>query len=124
MNVISYVGPGIQLVSFDPKSSISMVGREVFASTTPWTRSPSESPHDASVFDQEACLSSRLYFVEGESRPVDRFCGALASRLGCRALAQLGGRAPPAMRIERDEIEVMEAMDELSRLGSPDGTGS
>ncbi|MDT0406973.1 acyl-CoA reductase, partial [Streptomyces edwardsiae] len=28
-NVVKYLGPGIQLVSFDPKSSISMIGREV-----------------------------------------------------------------------------------------------
>src|SRR3546814_812478 len=31
-NVIQYLGPGFQLVSFDPKTSISMVGREAFAS--------------------------------------------------------------------------------------------
>ena len=31
-NVIKYLGPGLQLVSFDPKTSISMVGREAFAS--------------------------------------------------------------------------------------------
>lgn len=28
-NVIQYLGPGIQLISFDPKSSFSMIGREV-----------------------------------------------------------------------------------------------
>ena len=31
-NVISYLGPGLQLVSFDPKTSISMIGPEGFAS--------------------------------------------------------------------------------------------
>ena len=31
-NVIKYLGPGFQLVSFDPKTSISMVGREAVAS--------------------------------------------------------------------------------------------
>src|SRR6516225_10563842 len=31
-NVIKYLGPGFQLVSFDPKTSISMVGREAFES--------------------------------------------------------------------------------------------
>src|ERR1700761_1294141 len=31
-NVIKYLGPGFQLVSFDPKTSISMVGKEAFAS--------------------------------------------------------------------------------------------
>ena len=33
-NVIKYLGPGIQLISFDPKSSISMIGREAFDSET------------------------------------------------------------------------------------------
>ena len=32
MNVIRYLGPGLQLISFDPKSSISLVGRAVFES--------------------------------------------------------------------------------------------
>ena len=31
-NVMKYIGPGFQLVSFDPKTSISMVGKEAFAS--------------------------------------------------------------------------------------------
>ena len=31
-NVIKYLGPGLQLVSFDPKTSISMIGPEGFAS--------------------------------------------------------------------------------------------
>jgi len=31
-NVIRYLGPGLQLISFDPKSSISMIGPEAFKS--------------------------------------------------------------------------------------------
>ena len=31
-NVMKYVGPGIQLISFDPKTSISMIGPEGFGS--------------------------------------------------------------------------------------------
>src|SRR5690625_1296855 len=31
-NVMKYIGPGFQLISFDPKTSISMIGREAFSS--------------------------------------------------------------------------------------------
>ena len=38
-NVVKYLGPGFQLVSFDPKTSISMVGQEALGDRTQrWTQ--------------------------------------------------------------------------------------
>ena len=66
-NVIKYLGPGLQLVSFDPKTSISMIGREAFESDETWSRRRRDARRATSrVFNQEACLASRFVFVEGD----------------------------------------------------------
>ena len=57
-NVIKYLGPGIQLVSFDPKSSISMIGREAFLSGETMDDVAERLALDTTVFNQEACLAS------------------------------------------------------------------
>lgn len=54
--MIKYLGPGFQLVSFDPKISISMVGREAFA------------------FEEMLELAADL-------AASDRFCGRLHKRI-------------------------------------------
>ena len=69
-----YIGPGFELVSFDPKTSISMIGREAFVRGN-W-RTPRRAA-DATVMNQQACVSSRVQFIEGVEQ-IDRFCA------GCR----------------------------------------
>ena len=120
MNVIKYLGPGIQLVSFDPKSSISMVGREVFESAETVADVAERVAADTTVFNQEACLASRFVFIEGEPRPGRGFLRRLAQRLAVdRDFAS--AEAPPLPTDARDEIEVMEAMGELKVWGTFDG---
>lgn len=58
-NVIKYLGPGIQLVSFDPKTSISMIGPEGFATPEAIAEVAELTAQDATVFNQDACLASR-----------------------------------------------------------------
>ena len=121
-NVIKYLGPGIQLVSFDPKSSVSMIGREVFESDQVLADVADRVAEDATVYNQEACLASRYVFIEGERPQVERFCEVLAGRLAIdRDYASAQG--PPLPADIRDEIEVMETMGELKTWGSSDGTG-
>jgi hypothetical protein len=48
-NVIKYLGPGIQLVSFDPKTSISMIGSEGFTSNAVIEEVAEKTAIDASV---------------------------------------------------------------------------
>lgn len=121
-NVIQYLGPGIQLISFDPKSSISMIGREVFESDDRVADVADRLAADTTVFNQEACLASRFAFVEGERPQVESLCGALAQRLAVdRDFASAVG---PALSTEmRDEIQVMEAMGDLKVWGDFDGGG-
>src|SRR3546814_9468208 len=52
-NVIKYLGPGFQLVSFDPKTSISMVGKEAFADETTLDRVADLCSADVMTLNQE-----------------------------------------------------------------------
>ncbi|GAB1812408.1 acyl-CoA reductase [Mycobacterium sp. MUNTM1] len=121
-HVIQYLGPGIQLISFDPKSSISMIGREAFESEDCVTDVADRLAADTTVFNQEACLASRFAFVEGERPQVESLCAAVAQRLAVdRDFASAVG--PPLSSEVRDEIQVMEAMGDLKVWGGFDGRG-
>lgn len=121
-NVIKYLGPGIQLVSFDPKSSISMIGREAFVSAEIMDDVAERLAADTTVFNQEACLASRFAFVEGDRPRVESFCAKLAARLGVdRELASAKALPPPAD--VREEVEIMSAMGEFKTWGRLDGSG-
>lgn len=123
-NAIRYLGPGIQLVSFDPKSSISMIGREVFASDEVLAEVAERVAADTCVFNQEACLASRFVFLETtDPAEARRFCAALWPRLGADRM--FGSAVAPLPPTDvRDEIEVMGAMgDELEVFGRFDGRG-
>ncbi|CAN7581440.1 hypothetical protein LJR219_004278 [Phenylobacterium sp. LjRoot219] len=122
-NVIKYLGPGIQLVSFDPKTSISMIGHEAFASAEGVAEAAERTAADTTVFNQEACLASRFVFVEGDRPQVEQFCAKLVERLGVdRTFASA---VAPLLPVEtREEIEVMQAMgDEVKVFGRTDGRG-
>lgn len=122
-NVIKYLGPGIQLVSFDPKSSISMIGREAFASAEVLDDVVERVAADTTIFNQEACLASRYVFLEAERQQAESFCKALVQRLGVdRVFGSTIAPLPPSE--VRDEIEVMQAMnDEVKVFGRLDGRG-
>ncbi len=121
-NVIRYLSPGLQLVSFDPKTSISMIGPQAFESDDTIERVAEAAANDVCVFNQEACLASRFIFVEGERSGIEKFCAKLQQRLGVdRDLASAEGMPPPAEI--RDEVGTLELMDEAQVWGIGDGRG-
>jgi hypothetical protein len=121
-NVIKYLGPGFQLVSFDPKTSISMVGREAFASDESLDMAADLAGADVMVLNQEACVASRFIYVEGGQTQVDRFCEKLHGRIVERAAAS--GDARPLEMELREQIETMMMMDDEYRVwGRTDGRG-
>jgi hypothetical protein len=66
-NVIKYLGSGNGLISFDPKSGISMIGREVFTDDETLDDVVERVAADTTVFNQESCPASRFVFLEGDA---------------------------------------------------------
>jgi hypothetical protein len=110
-----YVGPGFELVAFDPKTSISMVGKEAFASDATLADAADRAATDATLIEQQACSSSRFQFVEGTLEQVDRYCALLHERMGVeRPFCTAEGR--PLPNNLRDEIEGLRGMEGFYRV--------
>ncbi|WP_032368325.1 acyl-CoA reductase [Rhodococcoides fascians] len=122
-NAQKYVGPGFELVAFDPKTSISLVGREAFESDETLAHAADLAAIDATLVEQQACASSRFQFVEGNQYDVDRYCAALQQRMGVsRPTASAAGR--PLSSELREEIDGLRGMDEFYRVwGDYSGPG-
>jgi len=122
-NVIKYLGPGLQLVSFDPKTSISMIGPEGFESGAVIEEVAEAAATDVTVFNQEACLASRFIFVEGEREGIEKFCARLQERLGVDR--QTASEVAHPLPVDtREEITMLQVMDDDCMVwGKPDGRG-
>lgn len=121
-NVIKYLGPGFQLVSFDPKTSISMVGKEAFESEETLKDAADRASADVMMLNQEACAASRFQFVEGTEEQVDQFSEVLQQRITERAA--MSGDIRPLDMDMKEQIEMMQLMDDDYHVfGKLDGTG-
>jgi hypothetical protein len=121
-NVVKYLGPGFQLVSFDPKTSISMVGRQAFDSEQSLNDAADRASADVMILNQEACVASRFIYVEGSHEQADQFSQRLQARIAERARAS--GDARPLEMDLREQIEALMMMDDEFRVfGKPDGKG-
>ncbi|MDB5726423.1 MAG: long-chain-fatty-acyl-CoA reductase [Novosphingobium sp.] len=121
-NLIKYTGPGLQLISFDPKTSISMVGKEAHASEEAQERAADLASADVMTLNQEACVASRFQFVEGTQDEVDAFCAKLHRRIAERAAASGDVRAYD-MEL-KEAIETLSFLDDEFRVwGKADGKG-
>lgn len=121
-NVMKYIGPGLQLVSFDPKTSISMVGKEAFESDATLANAAELNARDVSILNQEACVASRFTFIEASPEEADRYCKVLAERL---RIDRTGEGQPRPLDMElKEQIETLAMMeDEYAVFGTPDGRG-
>ena len=121
-NAIKYLGPGLQLVSFDPKTSISMIGREALESDAVLDEVATSAASDVGLMNQEACVCSRVLFVEGDRSQVDRLCARLQQKLVDRNA--LTGKAPPLPRDMAEEVEGLRSLDDdFGVWGAADGSG-
>lgn len=122
-SIVKYLGPGIQLVSFDPKTSISMIGPEGFADDAVINEIAELAACDVTVFNQDACLASRFLFVEGDRAGIEVFCERLQERLAVDRFSA-SAEAPPPPASVRDEVEMLALMDEVQVWGTFDGRGA
>jgi hypothetical protein len=121
-NVVKYLGPGFQLVSFDPKTSISMVGREAFCDDATLDRVADLAAADVMTLNQEACVASRFIYLEGNEADADRFGALLHKHIAARAA---GSGDVRALDMEmREQVEALTLMDDDYRVwGRTDGKG-
>lgn len=118
-----YIGPGFDLVSFDPKVSMSMVGREAFADEATLREVAGRAAADVLSFNQDACNASRYQFVEGDSESVDLYCQFLAQALQ-NDVRYGNGQGAPTPKDIREEVESLELLEPVYRVfGSYDGKG-
>jgi hypothetical protein len=118
-----YTGPGLELITFDPKTSLSFLGRGTFASEQTITEAAELGAIDAAWFDQSACISSRFQFVEGSTEQVDKYCEQLYANLikERRYTAAACFRVPTDIREEIDGLKIMDS--EFRVWGKYDGSG-
>ena len=122
-NAINYIGPGFELISFDPKVSISMIGAEAISTPEGQADVATRAAADVMVFDQDACSASRYQFVEGDEAEIDGYCARLAEALAEDHRYGNAQIEPPPAEI-REEAEVLRAMEPMYRVfGKPDGRG-
>jgi Acyl-CoA reductase (LuxC) len=63
-HVTRYVQPGLELISLDPKNSISVIGKEVFASEAAMREAARKLAIDFGTGNQAGCVNSRRAYVE------------------------------------------------------------
>ncbi|MCU1346371.1 MAG: long-chain-fatty-acyl-CoA reductase [Acidimicrobiia bacterium] len=118
-----YLGPGFELISFDPKNSISMIGREVFDSEETTASVAALAAADSVAYNQEACTSSRFHFVEGTHEQVDRYCAVLADEM-TKERRTTSAKVSPMPSDIREEVAALRTLEPLYRVfGSDNGTG-
>ena len=122
-NAAKYVGPGFQLIAFDPKVSISVIGREAFESDETLAEAAELAALDCTTMNQDACVSSRHMYVEGSVDDVDRFCAALVERMGIERHfgSAVGPKTPPEIREAVDGLRWLEP--DYRVWGDFDGSG-
>jgi hypothetical protein len=120
---LRYAGPGFEIVSFDPKVSISLVGREALATEAARADAAERAAADVALLNQDSCASSRFVFAEGEAEQVDAFCAQLAAALRRdRPLADGRGPVPPAEL--QGEVDALRPLAPYYRIfGEADGGG-
>jgi len=119
----NYIGPGFELVSFDPKSSISFIGREAFESLNTIQEAATAAAIDSTCYNQTACVASRFQFVEGSEEQVDAYCALLQKQLGVPGptSSERSDRTPENIR---EEVETLRMLEPMYRVwGGYDGTG-
>jgi hypothetical protein len=117
-NIMKYMGPGIDVITFDPKTSISLVGGMAGIGEDELARVATLAVAD--VRTQEGCANSRHQFVEGTLEQVDAYCDALVAAM--RADNSGLGTPTPAGIVE--ECEALRGLDPDYRVvGGYDGRG-
>jgi hypothetical protein len=122
-SAIRYTAPGFDLVSFDPKVSVSLLGREALATPQAMQESASAAATDCSLYNQEVCAASRFVYAEGEPEELAEWCQLLAAELAVERdwSDAIVTNLPSEIKAEVDVLRAMEPMYQV--FGRDDGSG-
>ena len=120
-HVAQYVGPGVELISLDPKLSLSILGSEVLTDPNVGAEAARRLAMDVGLMNQEGCVNSRVAYVDvsGCTDP-DAAVRAFAAAVYDAIQALPDGTSSAADRIPaalRDEI------DAAALTGEPEVVG-
>jgi hypothetical protein len=110
-HIAKYIGPGIDLITLDPKLSSTIIGAEAFSDELRMTEVAERLALDIGVYNQEGCLNARVVYAQtgtdadGLAR-ANRF-GALVYEAIQNLPARLSG---PAVRMAPDLKEELEGL--------------
>ncbi len=66
-HISKYMQPGIDLITLDPKLSMSIIGREAFSNDQTLQTAAQRAAIDVGSLNQEACVNSRVIYVHSET---------------------------------------------------------
>jgi hypothetical protein len=120
-NAVKYLGPGLELVSFDPKTSISVIGPEAFESPERTRAVADLAAND--VRYQEGCGTSRHQYLQGTVEQADAYCEALLAAMhDYHDRVQGSCKATPTEIVE--EVDGLRLLEPEYRVwGTYDGSG-
>jgi len=123
-HAMKYAAPGFEIMSFDPKVSISLIGREAFASDAATREAAARGAADVVAFNQDACSCARYQFVEGTSAQVDEYCARLVEQMGRESRYGAGEDGPTPAAPVLEELDMLANLEPLYRVfGRPGGRG-
>ncbi|WP_422342772.1 acyl-CoA reductase [Parasphingorhabdus sp.] len=123
-HAMKYAAPGFEIISFDPKVSIGLIGKEAHESEESLANVAERAAADVLAFNQDACACARFQFVEGDDEQIDAFCSALQSEMGKNTRYGDGpnGPVPPQEAVE--ELDMLDMLAPLYHVyGKPNGGG-
>ena len=123
-HAMKYAAPGFEIISFDPKVSISLIGREAFSGPDSLGDIATRGAADVVAFNQDACSCARFQFVEGDSDQVDAYCEALVAAMAQETRYGAGSDGPVPPEPVLEELEMLGMLEPVYRVfGKPDGRG-
>lgn len=126
-HVARFVGPGVELIALDPKISVSLIGAEALTGDGERAEAARRLATDVGVMNQEACVSSRVAYVDvsgiDEPEPLVRSLAELTYQALQHLDPAFSSPADTLPADLRDEIEVALLVGEPEVVGGGTAAG-
>jgi len=123
-HIKSLVGPGIDVITLDPKFSVSIIGEEAFESEEKMELAAFLAAIDSSAFNQEACVTSRAHYVMASPEKAAKYARYLYHFMQKQdpSLSTKPRSFPSDLRDNIDSLRFLEEFYDV--IGGEDGEGA